>query len=99
METAMSEGLPGLLKTRDESWNETWGISPPNVPHQHFDGDAGKTAGPSSVLLGSEHHTPSDSAPIQRTRRPSSVLIFVGALWISVGMIVSAAIVTVAFLI
>lgn len=96
----MANEHPSLLRASSSDWDKAWDvINRLGAARQHLERDSDVVAIDAPVVLESEH-TP---APVQaneprRLHRSLSVWILIGALWISIGMIVSAAIVTVAFL-
>jgi len=94
----MANDGPGLLRASSADWDKAWDvINRLGAARKHLEHDAEPTTEGSSTYreleLKSVHAF--EPPPLQRSL---SVWILIGALWISIGMIVSAAIVTVAYL-
>ena len=95
----MSNRRPDLLRTSSTDWDKAWDVvSRLGVARKHLEHDTGATTVEPSGSPESESATETvlKSRPLYR---PLSVWILIGALWISIGMIVSAAIVTAAYLV
>lgn len=96
----MANDLPGLLQTSSANWDGARDVvNRLRVAHEHLALDAGDVVGQSSVLSDSKGEGAADKMHARSLQRSLAVWILIGSLWISVGMIVSAAIVTVAFLV
>ena len=98
----MGTNRPGLPRASSTDWDKAWDIvSRLGAAREHLEHDNGAVVDESSLISpGPETVTVTVTMPKARPLcRPLSVWILIGALWISIGMIVSAAIVTVAFLV
>jgi hypothetical protein len=81
-----------LLSESNTDWDKAWdAVNRLGVARKRLESDTGAIA--------AERQTePVETMRPRPLHRPVAVWILIGALWISIGMIVSAAIVTVAFL-
>jgi len=95
----MANDRPGLLQASSADWDKAWDvINRLGTARKHLEHDTGATREP-LVQVASEHEpVPVRTIELPPLQRSLSVWILIGALWISIGMIVSAAIVTVAYL-
>ncbi len=95
----MSSERPGLLRASSTDWDKAWDVvSRLGAARKHLEHDTGATA--VEPIVSPDRGSATEIVPKTRPLcRPLSVWILIGALWISIGMIVSAAIVTAAYLV
>jgi len=92
----MGPNHPQLPKERESDWDKAWDVvNRLGAARMHIEHDTGAKVD-AALATPSESSAPTPEG--RPPRRPLSVWILIGALWISIGMIVSAAIVTVVFL-
>jgi hypothetical protein len=98
--SVMAKDHPSVLPASSTDWDKAWDvISRLGVARKHLEHDTGAIAGGPLTAIDTEREAAEVRTLQPRSlHRPVSVWILIGALWISIGMIVSAAIVTVAFL-
>jgi hypothetical protein len=96
----MAKDHSSLLPASNADWDKAWDVvSRLGAARKHLESNTGSVAGAAPAAEGAEHATVMlDAIRPRPPHRPLAVWILIGALWISIGMIVSAAIVTVAFL-
>jgi hypothetical protein len=96
----MANEHPSLLRASSTDWDKAWDvINRLGTARQHLECDSDVVAIEPPVAREPEHEpAPVHTIEPRSLHRSLSVWILIGALWISIGMIVSAAIVTVAFL-
>ena len=102
----MANDRPGLLQASSTDWDKAWDIvSKLGAARKQLEHDT--VADQSLASLNAPDISPPADAGVPpptdviKTRtlyRPIAVWILIGVLWVSIGMIVSAAIVTIAYL-
>jgi hypothetical protein len=96
----MARDHRSLRPQSNSDWDRAWdAVNRLGVARKHLESDTGAIAVDAATTTAAG----GEAAPVEAIRprplhRPMAVWILIGALWISIGMIVSAAIVTVAFL-
>jgi hypothetical protein len=94
----MANDRPGLLQASSADWDKAWDVvSQLGIARKHLEHDTGVITGETPTARDSVAASVQaiETRPLHRSL---AVWILIGALWVSIGMIVSAAIVTVAFL-
>ncbi len=96
----MANDRSSVLPADNNDWDKAWdAINRLGAARKHLERDtAGETA---TLAPDTAKHDVSVIAPMRPRppHRPLAVWILIGALWISIGMIVSAAIVSIAYLV
>jgi hypothetical protein len=94
----MANDHPTLHKTSNTEWDKAWDVvSRLGAARKLLEQDTGAAVHRPPTAVTSEAAS-IRTAKRRRLHRSLAVWILIGALWISIGMIVSAAIVTVAYL-
>src|SRR3954469_23605592 len=92
----MANDRPSLLQASSTDWDKAWDIvSKLGAARKHLEHD-NSTDGSPAPLDDRRGSASVDTIKARNLYRPIAVWILIGALWISIGMIVSAAIVTIA---
>ena len=96
----MAKDRPSVLSASSSEWDQAWDVVRRlGAAHKPLESETGAIV----KSAPDRDRTEPDLSILETFRarppsRPSAVWILIGALWISIGMIVSATIVTVAFL-